>query len=72
MSGQTSTRQTWIDALRLTAGLSMVGLHATADATGQPFPDAELAERVAPMLLRAVLYTARTELFLIISLFLLL
>ena len=72
MSGQTSTRQTWIDALRLTAGLSMVGLHATADATGQPFPDAELAERVAPMLLRAVLYTARTELFLIISIFLLL
>lgn len=64
-------RQTWIDALRLLAGLSMVGLHATADATGQPFPDWPAEARVIPMLLRAVLYTARTELFLMISIFLL-
>lgn len=70
--GTVARRETWIDALRLLAGLSMVGLHATADATGQPFPDAEPADRVAPMLLRAVLYTARTELFLMISVFLLL
>lgn len=67
-----ASRETWIDALRLFAGLSMVGLHATADASGQPFPDASAADRVAPMLLRAVLYTARTELFLMISVFLLL
>lgn len=71
-SGTFSFRETWIDALRLLAGLSMVGLHATADANGQPFPGAEAADRVAPMLLRAVLYTARTELFLMISVFLLL
>ncbi len=67
-----SVRHTWIDALRLTAGVSMVGLHATSDATGQPFPDAEFGQRLAPLLLRAVIYTARTELFLIISIFLLL
>ncbi len=65
-------RHVWIDALRLFAGLSMVGLHATADAYGQPFPDYDATQRIAPMLLRAVLYTARTELFLMISIFLLL
>lgn len=70
--GTVFCRETWIDALRLLAGLSMVGLHATADASGQPFPDVDPADRVAPMLLRAVLYTARTELFLMISVFLLL
>lgn len=50
----------------------MVGLHATADATGQPFVDYPMGDRIAPMLLRAVIYTARTELFLLISIFLLL
>ncbi len=64
-------RLTWLDALRLTAGLSMVALHASADANGQPFPDAPAGERIAPMILRAFLYVARTELFIIISLFLL-
>ncbi len=67
-----ATRHAWIDALRLTAGLSMVGLHATVDGAGQPFPDHTASERLAPMLLRAVLYSARTELFLMISVFLLL
>ena len=57
--------------MRLFAGVSMVGLHVTADAHGQPFPEATAAERVAPMLMRAVLYTARTELFLMISILLL-
>lgn len=50
----------------------MVGLHVTADAHGQPFPDADPAARLAPMVLRALLYTARTELFLMISILLLL
>ena len=67
-----NTRESWIDGLRLLAGLSMVGLHASADANGQPFPRADAMERVAPMLLRSVLYVARTELFLLISVFLLL
>lgn len=50
----------------------MIGLHVTADANGQPFPEATPQERLAPMVLRLVLYTARTELFLMISLLLLL
>ncbi|WP_299419024.1 acyltransferase [uncultured Shimia sp.] len=70
--GPETGRQTWIDALRLCAGVSMVGLHVTADAHGQPFPDADPAARLAPMVLRALLYTARTELFLMISILLLL
>ncbi|MEM7440274.1 MAG: acyltransferase [Pseudomonadota bacterium] len=70
MSG--SDRLTWVDALRLTAGLSMVGLHATADPSGQPWADYVVGERIGPVLLRAVLYVARTELFIIISVFLLL
>ncbi|PYE85995.1 acyltransferase [Pseudoroseicyclus aestuarii] len=65
-------RYVWLDALRLTAGVSMIGLHATADAAGQPFTDYAPSERIAPMLLRAVIYIARTELFIIIALFLLL
>ena len=70
--GSPAGRQIWIDGLRLFAGISMIGLHVTADAHGQPYPDSTQSERVVPMLLRAVLYTARTELFLIISLLLLL
>lgn len=65
-------REVWIDGLRLLAGLSMVGLHASADAYGQPFPNASAEARALPMLLRSVLYIARTELFLLISVFLLL
>nr|WP_280636607.1 acyltransferase [Shimia sp. R10_1] len=69
--GSEPHRHTWIDAMRLFAGVSMVGLHVTADAQGQPFPDVSAAERTVPMLIRAVLYTARTELFLMISILLL-
>ncbi|TCL01140.1 surface polysaccharide O-acyltransferase-like enzyme [Shimia isoporae] len=68
----TSERHIWIDALRLFAGLSMVGLHATADAAGQPYPDAAPSDRIAPLLLRSIFYVARTELFLMISILLLL
>lgn len=65
------TRMVWLDCLRLIAGVSMVGLHASSDIGGQPFPDFDPVERIGPVLFRAVVYTARTELFLIISLFLL-
>lgn len=65
------SRMVWLDCLRLIAGVSMVGLHASSDTAGQPFPDFEVGERVVPVLFRAIVYTARTELFLIISLFLL-
>lgn len=61
----------WLDALRLIAGVSMVGLHSTADPNGLPWPDYEPAARILPLALRAIIYVARTELFIIISLFLL-
>lgn len=65
------TRQVWLDFLRLAAGVSMVGLHASSDPSGQPFVDYAPGDRVFPVLFRAVVYMARTELFLMISLFLL-
>lgn len=65
-------RMVWLDALRLIAGVSMVGLHSTADPSGAPWIDYEPAARILPLTLRAVIYVARTELFIIISLFLLL
>ncbi|MCP5088917.1 MAG: acyltransferase [Rhodobacteraceae bacterium] len=64
-------RMVWLDCLRLIAGVSIVGLHASSDINGQPFPDFEISQRVGPVLFRAVIYVARTELFLMISLFLL-
>lgn len=64
-------RMIWLDSLRLLAGVSMVGLHASSDPNGLPFPDFDAVDRIGPVLFRAVIYTARTELFLIISLFLL-
>lgn len=65
-------RLDWLDATRIIAGVSMVGLHATADPSGQPWVNYTEAERVFPIALRTVLYTARTELFIVISIFLLL
>lgn len=62
----------WLDALRLIAGVSMVGLHSTADPNGAPWVAYEPAARILPIALRSVIYIARTELFIIIALFLLL
>lgn len=67
----TKGRLVWIDGLRLIAGISMVGLHASSDVNGQPFPDFSIWERSAPVFYRSIMYLARTELFIIISLFLL-
>ena len=50
----------------------MVGLHSTADPNGAPWVDYEPAARILPLAVRAVIYIARTELFIVISLFLLL
>lgn len=71
MNAQSPKRMAWLDCLRLMAGVSMVGLHASSDPSGQPFPDYAAIDRIGPVLFRAVVYVARTELFLIISLFLL-
>ncbi len=64
-------RLVWVDGLRLIAGISMVGLHASSDINGQPFPDFSTWERSGPVLFRSIMYLARTELFIIISFFLL-
>ncbi|MEO1562139.1 MAG: acyltransferase [Pseudomonadota bacterium] len=64
-------RLLWLDVLRVIAGLSVVFVHATTDLRGKPFPDVTELERLGPMLIRAVSYIARTELFLIISILLL-
>lgn len=66
-----TSRMVWLDCLRLTAGVSMVGLHASSDLNGLPFPDFSALERAGPVIFRTFVYIARTELFLIISLFLL-
>ncbi len=66
-----SGRMIWLDFLRLAAGFSIIGMHASSDPNGLPFPDYDTAQRVAPALFRAVVYIARSELFWIISIFLL-
>ena len=65
------SRMVWLDGLRLTAGLSMVVLHATADPSGGPWGDWPQTDRIGPIVLRTLVYSARTELFILISLFLL-
>ena len=67
-----ANRLAWLDCLRLTAGVSMVILHCTADPTGGAWAGYPVEERVFPLILRTFAYAARTELFIIISLFLLL
>jgi surface polysaccharide O-acyltransferase-like enzyme len=67
----TASRFTWLDTLRLLAGICIVAVHSTSDPSGEPFPAYPVDERIAPILFRSIVYCARTELFLIISLFLL-
>ena len=74
MSGQkpgAASRFTWLDTLRLLAGVCIVAVHSTSDPSGQPFPAYPVEDRIAPILFRSIVYCARTELFLVISLFLL-
>lgn len=70
MSGD--QRMIWLDCLRLMAGVSMLALHCTSDPMGQPWVQYPVEERYAPLLLRTIVYMARTELFIVISCFLLL
>lgn len=65
-------RMIWLDCLRLMAGVSMLGLHSTTDPSGQPWVAYAVEDRYAPLFLRTILYMARTELFIVISCFLLL
>ncbi|NQY58825.1 acyltransferase family protein [Cognatishimia sp.] len=67
----TVSRLAWLDCLRLLAGVSMLILHCTADANGGAWVAYDVHDRIAPLLIRTFAYAARTELFIIISLFLL-
>ncbi|WP_116087404.1 acyltransferase [Tropicimonas sp. IMCC34011] len=64
-------RSLWLDALRVTAGISIICMHAANAPDGSPFADATPDARTVPVLIRTLFYMARTELFLVISLFLL-
>lgn len=70
-NASSSNRFAWLDTLRVLAGVCIVALHSSSDPAGNPFPGYPVAERIAPVLFRSVIYIARTELFMIISLFLL-
>jgi surface polysaccharide O-acyltransferase-like enzyme len=67
-----AARLAWLDALRLLAGVCIIGVHSSTDPAGNPFSDYPAAERIFPVLFRSLVYIARSELFLIISVFVLL
>ena len=66
------SRLAWLDTLRVMAGVSILMMHAASGPDGQPFPGIEPDGRTLTVILNTVFYTARTELFMCISLFVLL
>jgi surface polysaccharide O-acyltransferase-like enzyme len=66
-----ASRFVWLDTLRLLAGICIVAVHSTSDPAGNPFPAFPVEDRIAPILFRSIVYIARTELFLVVSIFLL-
>ena len=61
----------WLDACRVFAALGVVLIHSTADRTGLPYAAADTTARIGPMVLRAVAELSGSELFFLLSLFLL-
>ncbi len=66
-----SIRMNWLDAARLSAAFSIIGIHSTSDRMGKAFADFEVHERIFPVLMRTVSELASTEFFILVSLFLL-
>ncbi len=66
-----TSRMAWLDTIRVFAGIAIIGVHSSADAMGGPFSKYAVDERIFPVLFRSIVYIARSELFIIISLFLL-
>ena len=66
-----SIRMNWLDAARLAAAFSIIGIHSTSDRMGQAFADYDIHERIFPVLMRTVSELASTEFFILVSLFLL-
>ena len=68
---KSNNRMAWLDTIRVFAGVAIIGVHSSADAMGGPFSKYAMDERIFPVLFRSLVYVARSELFIIISLFLL-
>jgi len=66
-----ATRMNWLDASRLAAAFSIIGIHTTTDSQGKAFAEYEVSERIFPVLMRTVSELASTEFFILVSLFLL-
>lgn len=66
-----NSRMAWLDTIRVFAGVAIIGVHSSADSMGGPFSKYAMDERIFPVLFRTLVYVARSELFIIISLFLL-
>ncbi|SLN46980.1 Acyltransferase family protein [Pseudooceanicola marinus] len=63
-------RLLWFDANRVCAAIGVVLIHSTTDFSGQPFPDASVAERAVPVFLRSLGEFSGSEMFFFFSLFL--
>jgi len=70
MSGQGKPRLVWFDANRVFAAMGVVLIHSSTDFAGQPFKDADAAERLIPVFLRSLGEFSGSEMFFMFSLFL--
>ena len=59
-----------IDAARIFCTILIVMMHCSSNSTGQPFPDATVAERSGALFFRAISEVANSELFFTVSIFL--
>jgi hypothetical protein len=59
-----------IDAARIFCTILIVLMHCSSNSTGQPFPDASVAERSGALFFRAISEVANSELFFTVSIFL--
>lgn len=63
-------RLVWFDANRVFAAIGVVMIHSTTDFAGQPFAQAEVGERIIPVILRSIGAFSGSEMFFLFSLFL--
>lgn len=64
-------RMNWLDAARLSAAFSIIGIHSTTGIWGKAFVEFNPHERIFPVLMRTVSELASTEFFILVTLFLL-
>lgn len=66
-----SDRALWLDVLKVCSILGVIGIHVTADSAGMPYSSFPEAERVTPMMGRAVASLFNYPIFFVVSFFLL-